>query len=69
MRDSQYISSPNDGEITSAIEIDISAIPAEVWDDLSAATLNLIHGILQQPGGRAALDAKTAARKAAAAAK
>ena len=61
----KYISSPNDGERTSAIEIDTSAIPNEVWDDLAAATLNLINGILQQPGGREALDAKTAARKAA----
>ena len=61
----KYISSPNDGERTSAIEIDTSAIPNEVWDDLAAATLNLINGILQQPGGPEALDAKTAARKAA----
>lgn len=60
----QYISSANDGETTSAIDIDTSAIPNEVWDDLAAATLNLICGILQQPGGREALDAKTAARKA-----
>ena len=62
---SQYISSPIDGEMTSAIKIDTSAIPGEVRDDLAAATLNLIYGILQQPGGREALDAKIAARKAA----
>lgn len=65
MNSSQYISSPIDGEMTSAIKIDTSAIPGEVRDDLAAATLNLIYGILQQPGGREALDAKIAARKAA----
>lgn len=69
MEKAQYISSPNDGEMTSAIKIDTSAIPGEVRDDLAAATLNLIYGILQQPGGREALDARIAARKAAAAAK
>lgn len=65
MEMAQYISSPNDGEMTSAIKIDTSTIPDEVRDDLAAATLNLIHGILQQPGGREALDARIAARKAA----
>ena len=65
MDGTQCAFSPDNGGNTSEIKIDISAIPAEVWDDLSAATLNLIHEILQQPGGRAALDAKTAARKAA----
>ena len=62
---SQYISSPHEGETTSAIRVDTSAIPSEVRDDLAAATLNLIFGILQQPGGREALDARIAARKAA----
>lgn len=65
MKSSQYISSPSDGEMTSAIKIDTSVIPNAVRDDLAAATLNLIHGILQQPGGREALDARIAARKAA----
>lgn len=65
MEMAQYISSPNDGEITSAIKIDTSTIPGEVREDLAAATLDLIYGILQQPGGREALDAKIAARKAA----
>lgn len=69
MERSQYISSPNDGESTSAIKIETSVIPNEVREDLAAATLNLIYGILQQPGGREALDARIAARKAAAAAK
>ena len=65
MNSTQRILSPDNGGNTSAIKIDISTIPAEVMDDLAAATLNLIHEILQQPGGREALDAKTAARKAA----
>lgn len=65
MKMAQYISSPNDGEITSAIKIDTSTIPGEVREDLAAATLDLIYGILQQPGGREALDAKIATRKAA----
>lgn len=54
-----------DGEMECAIKIDTSAIPHEVSDDLAAATLNLIYGILQQPGGREALDARIAARRAA----
>lgn len=65
MEMAQYISSTNDREITSAIKIDTSTIPGEVRDDLAAATLNLIYGILQQPGGREALDARIAARRAA----
>ena len=69
MEKSQYISSPDDGVMTSAIKIDTSAISGEARDDLAAATLNLIYGILQQPGGREALDARIAARKAAAVAK
>ena len=65
MDGTQCVFSPDNGGNTSEIKIDISTIPAEVMDDLAVATLNLIHEILQQPGGRAALDAKTAARKAA----
>ncbi len=38
-------------------------------DNMAAATLDLIHSILRQPGGREALDARTAARHAAKAAK
>ena len=34
-------------------------------DDLAAATLDFVRGILCQPGGRAALDAKIKAKKAA----
>lgn len=60
--------SPQEGELTDAIQIDTAAIPAEVMNRLAAATLDLVKGILQQPGGREALDARTAARKAAQAA-
>lgn len=45
------------------IHLDTAAIPAHVRDNLAAATLDLIHSILRQPGGREALDAQTAARK------
>ncbi len=47
-----------------AIRIDTSVIPHEVCDNIAAATLDLIYGILQQPGGREALDARITARKA-----
>ena len=42
------------------ITIDTAAIPAHVREDLAAATLELIRGILRQPGGRERLDAKKA---------
>ncbi len=59
-----------DGEQdTQDIRIETAEIPAYVQDSLAAATLGLIHAILRQPGGREALDARTAARYAAAAAK
>lgn len=67
MQAAQY-APPQEGELTSEIQIDTSAIPAEVMNRLAAATLDLVKGILQQPGGREALDARTAARKAAQAA-
>ncbi len=47
------------------IRIDTSKIPNEVRDRLAEATMDLILGILRQPGGRESLDAKTVARKAA----
>lgn len=58
-----------EGQETDALHIDTSAIPGHVRDDLAAATLDFIRGILQQPGGREALDARTAARRAAQTAK
>ena len=47
------------------IRIDTSKIPNEVRDRLAEATMDLILGILRQPGGRESLDAKNVARKAA----
>ncbi len=58
-----------EGELVSEVHINTAEIPDHVRDNLAAATLDLIYGILRQPGGRAALDARTAARKAAAAEK
>lgn len=58
-----------EGELVNEVHINTAEIPDFVRDNLAAATLDLIHGILRQPGGREALDAKTAARKAAVAAK
>lgn len=52
-------------ELTASVHINVAEIPAHVRDDLAAATLELIRGILRQPGGRAALDAKIKAKKAA----
>ena len=68
MSGAQYISAPGEEHITSAIHINTSEIPAYVRDNLAASTMDLIHAILRQPGGREALDARTAARKAARAA-
>ena len=42
------------------ITIDTAAIPAHVREDLAAATLELIRGILRKPGGRERLEAKKA---------
>lgn len=42
------------------IVIDTAAIPAHVREDLAAATLELIRGILRQPEGRERMDAKKA---------
>lgn len=41
----------------SDLKPDPSLIPPEVRDRLAASTMDLIHGILNQPGGREALDA------------
>ena len=56
-------------EVGAEVHIKTAEIPQALRDDLAAATLDLIHAILRQPGGREALDARTAARKAAQAAK
>ena len=52
------------GELTDSIHINVDEIPDYVRDELAAATLDLIRGILRQPGGRAALDERIKAKKA-----
>lgn len=69
MADAQCIAAPAEDQITTVLSIDTAAIPAHTRDNLAAAALDLIHTILRQPGGREALDARTAARHAAGAVK
>ena len=64
MRSTRYVTAPGDDQITTELHFDYDAIPQHEWDGLAAATMDLIHAILRQPGGREALDAKTAARHA-----
>lgn len=52
------------GEVTTEIHINVSEIPDHVRDGLAAATLDFVRGILRQPGGREALDAKIKAKNA-----
>ena len=61
----EYPTPPPMGELTAAIHINVAEIPDHARDDLAAATLDFVRGILCQPGGRAALDAKIKAKKAA----
>lgn len=42
------------------VHIDVNSIPKHTQEVLAAATLDLIHGILAQPGGRETLDNKIA---------
>lgn len=44
--------------VARAVHIDPTQIPDATRDALAAATLDLFHRILQQPGGREALDAE-----------
>lgn len=53
---------------TNCIEIDTEQIPCWTQDVLSAATYHLLQGILRQPGGREALNARISKRKAVVAA-
>ncbi|MDR1246100.1 MAG: hypothetical protein LBK57_03630 [Clostridiales Family XIII bacterium] len=46
------------------VRIDVSLIPDYAAETLAAATIGFIKRILDQPGGREMLDARTAARKA-----
>lgn len=59
----KYCPPPPEGELTTAIHVDVTAIPDYVRDDLAAATLAFVRGLLRLPGGRELLDAKIAARQ------
>lgn len=59
------LTSPPMGELTTAVHINVAEIPAHTRDNLAAATLELIRGILRQPGGREALDERIKAKKVA----
>lgn len=47
-------------EKENTVHINVSAIPKHTQESLASATLNLLHSILAQPGGREALDKKIA---------
>lgn len=53
-----------EGELVSEVHINTAEIPASVRDDLAAATLDFIHDLLRQPGGREMIEAKKAAKAA-----
>lgn len=61
---SRRVEPPPMGELTTEIHINVDEIPDHVRDRLAASTLDLVRGILRQPGGREALDAQTRARNA-----
>lgn len=65
LKDREHCAAPPMGELTAAIHINVAEIPDHARDDLAAATLDFVRGILRQPGGRATLDAKIKAKKAA----
>ena len=67
MGDTRYISCPAEAT-SSEIHVDTSAIPAEVRDDLAAATLECFKAFIAIPGNIEWLREKSAARKAAASA-
>ena len=62
---SRTMAAPLLDEQTAAVHINVAEIPDHVRDDLAASTLDFVRGILRQPGGRAALDAKIKEKKAA----
>ena len=59
----KYKEPPPLGELTDSIHINVDEIPDYVRDELAAAVLDMVRGILAQPGGREMLDAKTRERK------
>ena len=56
---------PAIGELTDTIHIDTSLIPDYVRDNLAAATLDLIHDILDDPAARKRLFERLTAKQAA----
>lgn len=69
MQAARFTSADCEGELVNEVHIHTEEIPDAMRDNLAAATLDLIHSILRQPGGREMLDARTAARHTAIAAK
>ena len=65
LKDREYCAAPPLGEQAAPVHINVAEIPDHARDDLAAATLDFVRGILCQPGGRAALDEKIKAKKAA----
>ncbi len=59
----KYKASPPLGELTDSVHINVDEIPDHVRDELAAAVLDMVRGILAQPGGREMLDAKIRERK------
>lgn len=57
------IHSPSEGELTDTININFTAIPSFVREELAAATLDCVKSFLRQPGGREKLDARIASKK------
>jgi len=60
---------PGEAQIATEIHIDTSQIPDTAGYVIGSAVMDMYRSILRSPGGREALDARTAARHAAAAAR
>lgn len=60
---SKNCNAPPLGELTDSIHINVDEIPDHVRDELAAAVLDMVRGILAQPGGCEMLDAKSRERK------
>lgn len=56
-------------DMTDDFVLDFQSIPKHVLEDLAAATVKSVKAFLRQPGGKEALDARIAAKKAAQTAK
>lgn len=51
------------GQAATAATLDVSQIPDPVKDELAAATLEFIKGVLRQPGGREMLHKRIAEKQ------